>query len=91
MADLLLDRFDIILSVSSVGHLLHRLGLTPLKPLRRAYERDDDAINRCKKEVYPNIKKASKQHNGEIFWLDEASIRSDDSLQRTWVLKGETL
>ncbi len=90
VANLILDRFNIKLSISSVGRMLHRLGLTPQKPLRRAYERNDDAIKKWKEEDYPSIKKVSKQQGGEIFWLDEASIRSDDPLQRTWGLKGET-
>lgn len=90
VADLILDRFNIQLSVTSVGKLLHRVGLTPQKPLRRAYERDDEAIQEWKKKTYPEIKKDAKKAGAEIFWLDEASIRSDDPLMRTWGLKGQT-
>ena len=32
----------------------------------------------------------AKKQGAEIFWLDEASIRSDDPLMRTWGLKGQT-
>ena len=78
------------MSITSTGELLHRLGLTPQKPLRRAYERDDEAVKRWVKDVYPNIKKYAKKQGAEIFWLDEASIRSDDPLQRTWGEKGKT-
>ncbi len=58
--------------------------------MRRAYERDDEAIKTWRTIDYPKIKKAAKKQGAEIFWLDEASIRSDDPLQRTWGLKGET-
>lgn len=90
VADLLADRFGITLSVSGVGKLLKRLGLTPQKPLRRAYERDEEAVKKWVSEVYPAVKKYAKQQGSEIFWLDEASIRSDDPLQRTWGEKGKT-
>ncbi len=73
-----------------VGDLLHRLGLSPQKPMRRAYERDDAEIKKWKEETYPEIRKSAKKQGAEIFWLDEASIRSDDPLMRTWGLKGQT-
>lgn len=90
VSDLILDRIGIKLSVNSVGRLLHRQGLTPQKPLRRAYERDPEATDKWVKEDYVRIRKRAKQRKAEIFWLDEASIRSDDPLQRTWGLKGKT-
>jgi len=90
VADLIFDQFDIRLSVSAVGNLLHHLGLTPQKPLRRAYERDEKAVKEWQKDQYPKIVKEAKKQGAEIFWLDEAAIRSDDPLQRTWGLKGKT-
>lgn len=90
VADLILEHFNIELSVATVGNLLHRMGLSPQKPLRRAYERDDEAIREWKEETYPKIKKTAKKAGAEVFWLDEASIRSDDRLMRTWGLKGQT-
>lgn len=90
VADLIAARFNISLSVTAVGNLLHRLGLTPQKPLRRAYERDEEAVTEWKQKEYPKIQKAAKNQGAEIFWLDEAAIRSDDPLQRTWGLKGQT-
>jgi len=88
--DLILERFNIALSLSGVGKLLKRLGLTPQKPLRRAYERDEKAVKKWIGDVYPKVKKYAKNKSAEIFWLDEASIRSDDPLQRTWGEKGKT-
>jgi len=90
VSDLIHDRFGIELSVTSVGELLHRLGLTPQKPLRRAYERDEEAVKHWVKEVYPRVRRYAKKTKAEIFWLDEARIRSDDPLQRTWGEKGKT-
>ena len=90
VSDLIHDRLNISLGLTAVGDLLHRVGLTPQKPMRRAYERDDAEIEKWKKETYPGIKKSAKKQGAEIFWLDEALIRSDDPLMRTWGLKGQT-
>lgn len=90
VSNLIEEKFGIIISLTSVGELLHRLGLTPQKPLRRAYERDEVAITKWVSDVYPRVKKHAKKKGAEIFWLDEASIRSDDPLQRTWGEKGKT-
>lgn len=90
VSDLIKDRFNIVLGLTAVGELLHRVGLTPQKPMRRAYERDDAEIEKWKAQACPEIKKKAKKQGAEIFWLDEASIRSDDPLMRTWGLKGQT-
>src|SRR5580658_136055 len=42
--DLIERRFSQRLSLASVGALLARQGLTPQKPLQRAYQRDPEAI-----------------------------------------------
>lgn len=83
-------RLGVELSVSSVGHLLHRQGVTPQKPVRRAYEGNPEAVQHRLDERYPAIEARAKRTGARIFWLDEAAIRSDDPLQRTWGRKGET-
>src|SRR5512144_2348021 len=40
VAELIEKKFGVHLGVSAVGELLARLGLTPQKPLQRAYQRD---------------------------------------------------
>jgi transposase len=45
VAELIAERFGVDLSLVSVGKLLAELGLTPQKPLQRAYERDPAAID----------------------------------------------
>jgi len=87
---LILTRFQKKVSVTTVGRVLARLDITPQKPLRRAYERDPEAIERWKAEEYPKLKKRAKRCGADIFFLDEAGIRSDGPLDRTWGAKGET-
>jgi transposase len=87
---LILTRFKKNVSITTVGRVLARLDITPQKPLRRAYERDPEAIERWKEEEYPKLKKRAKRCGADIFFLDEAGIRSDGPLDRTWGAKGET-
>ena len=48
--------FGVALSAVSVGRLLRRLGLSPQRPLHRAYKQDPEAVARWKKETYPAIR-----------------------------------
>lgn len=90
VADLIEQKMDIVLSVTSVGRLLAELDITPQKPLRRAYERDPKAIEKWQREEFPMLRTRAKRRGADIFFLDEAGIRSDDPLQRTWGAKGKT-
>lgn len=88
--DLIAQRFGKRLGLTSVGRLLAELEITPQKPLRRAYERDPVAIERWQREEYPALRHRARQRGADIFFLDEAGIRSDARLGRTWAPKGRT-
>ena len=90
VAELIERKFGKHLSVATVGRLLAELGITPQKPLRRAYQRDPQAIERWKREEYPRIRRRGKRRGADIFFLDEAGIRSDAPPGRTWGLRGQT-
>jgi transposase len=90
LVQLIVKRFGVRLSVTSVGRLLAKLGITPQKPLRRAYERDPEAVERWVKDVYPKLRKRAKRRGADIFFLDEVGVRSDSALGRTWAPKGRT-
>ena len=51
VATLIEQRFGVRMGVTAVGRLLARLGLTPQKPLQRAYQRDPEAIERWQRET----------------------------------------
>lgn len=87
---LILEKFKIGMGLTAVGRLLAELNITPQKPLRRAYERDPEAVRIWQEETYPKIRKRAKRRHAEIFFLDEAGIRSDDPLGKTWAPRGRT-
>ena len=88
--ELIRREFGVRLSEVSVGRLLRKLGLTPQRPLRRAYQQDQEAVERWKKEEYPEIQKAAKKAKATIYFADEASVRSDYHSGTTWAPKGKT-
>jgi len=90
VGDLIEERLGKTLGVTAVGRLLAELDITPQKPLRRAYERDPRAIAKWKTHEYPKLRARAKRRGADIFFLDEAGIRSDAPLQRTWGAKGKT-
>src|SRR5437870_5073799 len=63
-------------SVTAVGKLLAKLGLTPQKPLKRAYERDPAAIEAWKRDTYPSLAKRAKRESAEIYFWDESGFRA---------------
>jgi len=90
IAQMVRERFDVSLTLPSIGRLLSSLDITPQKPLRRAYERNEKEIKQWKEEKYPALRKRAKMRGADIFFLDEVGVRSDSPLGRTYGLKGKT-
>ena len=89
-ATLIEQKFGVTLGLTAVGRLLARLGLTPQKPLQRAYQRDPEAIERWQRETYPGIAAAARQSGAEIYFWDESGFRADAVHGKTWGRKGQT-
>ena len=87
---LIQERMGVELGLTAVGRLLASLDITPQKPLRRAYERDPQAVKYWLEERYPELKRRAKRLGAKIFFLDEAGFQSDPPLGRSYGLKGQT-
>ena len=90
VAELIEQKFGTRLGQTAVGALLARLGLTPQKPLQRAYQRDPQAIEAWRRVRYPAIARQAKADGGEVFFWDESGFRADAVHGRTWGKKGQT-
>lgn len=88
--ELIMQRFGVSLSLASVGTLLARQGLTPQKPLQRAYQRDPEAIERWQRDTYPQIVRQARKDKAEIHFWDESGFRADTVHGKTWGAKGDT-
>lgn len=51
------EKFGVTYHSTHVSHLLRALGLSLRKPARRANQRNEEAIERCKQERWPALKK----------------------------------
>jgi transposase len=90
VVELVAQKFGVTIGVTAVGELLAKLGLTPHKPLQRAYQRDPEAIERWQRETFPAIARQAKQHGGEVFFWDESGFRADTVHGKTWGVRGQT-
>jgi transposase len=88
--ELIRREFRVSLSAVSVGRLLRTLGLSPQRPLWRAWQADPDAVERWKSEQFPSIRKQAKAEGATIYFADEAGIRSDYHAGTTWAPIGQT-
>jgi transposase len=90
IAKLITDKFGLSLSVASVGRLLAPLGLTCQRPLYGADEQNPNWIEHWLKEEYPRIRAEARRMGAEIYFGDEAGVRSDGHAGTTWSPKGQT-
>lgn len=77
VARLIEREYGITVSPTSVGRYLKAWGMSAQKPVRRAYERNDEAIARWLDEEYPAIVKEARREKATIYWGDEMGLRSD--------------
>jgi len=78
------------LHVSNISRLLHRLGITPQKPTRRAIQQDEAEIRRWMEEEFPAIVREAKRKQASLLFSDETGIREDAAIATTWGRRGST-
>ena len=67
---------NIDIPISTVGYYLAKWQFTSKKPIKRAYERKDNATKAWLEETYPKIKKEAKKEDADIWWADETACQS---------------
>lgn len=91
VATLIQKSFGISYHHDHVGRFLReRLGWTPQKPVRRARERDEDAILRWQSEEFPRIARAAEDRGAHLVFLDESGLMLTPTVRRTWAPRGRT-
>ncbi len=78
------------LSKSAVSRLLKHLGLSPQRPLYKSYKQDPKKIEQYLKKTFPEVVEQAQRLGAEIYFVDEASVRSDAHRGWTWGKIGET-
>ena len=90
VANLIEREYGVLVSPTTVGRYLKAWGMSAQKPVRRAYERDDEAIAHWLSEVYPQLAREAKQEKATIYWGDEMGLRSDHVSGTSFAPTGQT-
>lgn len=88
--ELIRREFGVEYTAQGVGKLLRRMGLSPQRPLTRAWEQDHELAARWKQVDYPKIHAEAQVTGASIFFGDEASVRTDFHSGTTWAPVGQT-
>src|SRR3954471_24337976 len=88
--ELIEQHVGIRLPIRTVGAYLRRWGLTPQKPVRKAYKQDPEAVAEWLETTYPEIRRRAEQEGGEIHWGDETGVRSTCQHSRGYARPGQT-
>jgi len=69
---------------------LRKLGLTPQRPLRRAWQQQPEAVDQWKHPIDPETRGRAQAEGARIDFAEEAGMRSHDHGGTTWAPAGET-
>ena len=88
--ELIRKHLGVKLSKSSVCRLLGQLGLSAQRPLWRAYQQDPEKVRKWIENIYPGIYKKARKIGAQIYFGDEAGVRSDFHSGTTWGKRAQT-
>jgi transposase len=89
VAALIKREFGVVVHETTVARILGRLGLTPQKPQRRAFQRDERACRNWAAKEFPAIVRDAKRKQATILFGDETGVREDGPVGTTWGERGE--
>jgi len=80
--------FGVVLHVTTIARLLHRIGITPQKPTRQAFQRDPIECDRWMTREFPRIVREARRRQAVLLFVDETGVREDHPVGRTWGERG---
>lgn len=90
IGDLIEKLFHLRLHDTTVWRMLHRIGLTPQKPVRRAFQRDHAEILEWTTSTFPAIVREARRKQATLLFLDETGVHEDGPIGTTWGERGKT-
>jgi len=88
--ELIAKLWKISVCLVTVGRYMKKLGFTPQKPIKRAYEQNPKAVKKWLNKEYPKIAEQAEKEGAEIHWLDETKLSSYSNYLRGYAPKGKT-
>src|SRR5207302_11240979 len=71
IAQVIEEEFGVRYHKGHVGRLLQELRWTPQVPIRRAIQRDEEAIRRWRDEVWPELRQRARRERRVLVFADE--------------------
>jgi transposase len=84
------DKYGIRTSKATTCRLMNQMGLSPQRPLWRAYQQNPELVEQWIQKDFPAIRKKAKKVGAQIYFCDEAGVRSDFHCGTTWAPVGKT-
>ncbi|MCG6898361.1 MAG: IS630 family transposase [Thiocapsa sp.] len=70
--------------------MLGHLGLRPQRPISQSYKQDPRKVEQYLADPFPEAVAQAQETGADIYFVDEASVRSDAHRDLTWGKIGET-
>lgn len=90
IARVIAEEFGVRYHKDHVGRLLGELRWTPQVPIRRAIQRDEDAIRRWRQEVWPDLRRRAQRERRVLVFEDESGFYLLPGLVRTYAPEART-
>jgi len=90
VAQVIADEFGVHYHKDHVGRLLKELHWTPQVPIRRAIQRDEQAIRRWRDEVWPDLLRRARRERRVLIFEDESGFYLLPGLVRTYAPEAHT-
>jgi transposase len=84
------EEFGVHYHKDHVGRLLRELHWTPQMPIRRAIQRDEDAIRRWRDEVWPDLQRRARRERRVLVFEDESGFYLLPGVARTYAPEART-
>lgn len=84
------QEYGLRLPIRTMGEYLRRWGVTPQKPIKKAYEQRPAGVRRWLDEQYPQIAARAQAEGADIHWGDETAVVNTDVRGRGYQPKGQT-
>ena len=84
------EEFGVRYHKGHVGRLLQELCWTPQVPIRRAIQRDEEAIERWRDEVWPQLRRRARRERRVLLFEDESGFYLLPGVVRTYCPEGLT-
>jgi transposase len=84
------EEFGVGYRKGHVGRLLQELRWTPQVPIRRALQRDEEAIRRWRDDVWPELRRRARRERRVLVFEDESGFYLLPGLVRTYAPEAHT-